>query len=265
MSPRLRPRLTRRWAAAGLAVAVAATGVAVALALAPQASAAILPNGFKSVGYMPSWAGSVNSHPVQQAHPHQLLVRAAQRQRHPAGRSPNTAKLSSLVSLAHANNVRVSIAVGGWNDGNDSAFEALAANATARTTFVNSLVNLVNQYGLDGVDMDWEYPDPGTSGNNFTAADAAAQHGDAQPRQAAHRGRRLRRRHRQRRTAGGLRLRRLAQHHGVRRRQPARQLRLGDRRRQLLEVPRPARGEDRARRAVLQPTRRHHLLLSWSR
>ena len=72
------------------------------------------------------------------------------------------------MSLAHANNVRVSIAIGGWNDGNDSAFEALAANAGPRTTFVNSLVNLVNQYGLDGVDMDWEYPDPGTSGSNFT-------------------------------------------------------------------------------------------------
>ena len=43
------------------------------------------------------------------------------------------------------------------------------ANAGARTTFVNNVVNLVNQYALDGVDIDWEYPDPGTSGNNFTA------------------------------------------------------------------------------------------------
>ncbi|MEK8105218.1 glycoside hydrolase family 18 protein [Micromonospora sp. M12] len=63
----------------------------------------------------------------------------------------------------------VSIAVGGWNDGNDSAFEALAANSGSRTTFVNNLVNFVNQYNLDGVDMDWEYPDPGASANNYTA------------------------------------------------------------------------------------------------
>ena len=61
------------------------------------------------------------------------------------------------------------IAIGGWNDGNDSGFEQMAANAGARTTFVNNVVNLVNQYNLDGVDIDWEYPDPGTSGNNFTA------------------------------------------------------------------------------------------------
>ena len=107
--------------------------------------------------------------PVQQAHPHQLLVRAAQRQRHPAGRREPVQAAVSWSRSATPNNVKVSLAIGGWNDGNDSAFESLAANAGARTTFVNALVNLVNQYNLDGVDIDWEYPDPGTSGNNYTA------------------------------------------------------------------------------------------------
>ncbi len=82
----------------------------------------------------------------------------------------NPSKLSSLVSLGHGNNVKVSIAIGGWNDGNDSAFESLAAQRRRPApTFVNNVVNFVNQYGLDGVDIDWEYPDPGTSGNNYTA------------------------------------------------------------------------------------------------
>src|SRR4029453_15175993 len=30
-------------------------------------------------------------------------------------------------------------------------------------------MSVVNQYGLDGIDIDWEYPDPGTSGNNYSA------------------------------------------------------------------------------------------------
>ena len=168
MSPRLfRSLPRRRWVAASLAVATAATGIAIALTLAPQASAAVLPNGFKSVGYMPSWAGSVNAVQYNKlTHINYSFVLPNSNGTLQA--TPNPSKLSSLVSLAHANNVRVSIAVGGWNNGNDSGFEALAANAGTRTTFVNSLVNLVNQYGLDGVDMDWEYPDPGTSGSNFT-------------------------------------------------------------------------------------------------
>ena len=48
-----------RWGAAGLALATAAAGLAVATA--PTAQATVLPNGFKSVGYLPSWAGSVNA------------------------------------------------------------------------------------------------------------------------------------------------------------------------------------------------------------
>ena len=64
--------------------------------------------------------------------------------------------------------MKVSIAVGGWNNGDDSAFESFASSAGGRTSFVNSIMSFVNQYGLDGVDIDWEYPDPGTSGNNYT-------------------------------------------------------------------------------------------------
>ncbi|RKI00307.1 RICIN domain-containing protein, partial [Corallococcus sp. AB038B] len=48
-------------------------------------------------------------------------------------------------------------------------FEQMAANAGTRTAFVNTVVNFVNAAGLDGVDIDWEYPDPGTSGNNYAA------------------------------------------------------------------------------------------------
>ena len=65
--------------------------------------------------------------------------------------------------------LKVSLSIGGWNDGNNSAFESFAASSGGRTTFTNAVMGLINQYNLDGVDIDWEYPDPGTSGNNFTA------------------------------------------------------------------------------------------------
>ncbi|WFE39415.1 glycosyl hydrolase family 18 protein [Micromonospora sp. WMMD998] len=159
-----RPHLRRRLTAGALALATATA----TLALAPSAAeAAVLPNGFKSVGYMPSWSGSVNS--IQYGKLTHVNYAFALPNGDGSLRAvENPSKLSSLVSLGHANNVKVSIAIGGWNDGDDSAFEALAANSGARGAFVTNVVNFVNQYNLDGVDIDWEYPDPGASANNYT-------------------------------------------------------------------------------------------------
>ncbi|WP_255545304.1 glycosyl hydrolase family 18 protein [Micromonospora parastrephiae] len=148
----------RRALAAGL-LALATAGATLTVT-STAAQAVVLPNNFKSVGYMPSWAGNVNTIQYNKlTHINYAFVLPNNDGSLRAVENPS--KLSSLVSQAHANNVRVSIAVGGWNDGNDSAFEALAANSGSRTNFVNNLVNFVNQYNLDGVDMDWEYPDPG--------------------------------------------------------------------------------------------------------
>ena len=155
----------RRWAAAGLALAAAFTAAVFVPATAAQA--VVLPNNFKSVGYMPSWSGSVDAIQYGKV-THINYAFVLPNANGSLQALDNPSKLSSLVSLGHANNVKVSVAVGGWNDGNDSGFESLAGNSTARTAFVNNLVNLVNQYGLDGVDIDWEYPDPGTSASNYT-------------------------------------------------------------------------------------------------
>ncbi|WP_432833117.1 glycosyl hydrolase family 18 protein [Dactylosporangium sp. CA-092794] len=164
------PRRTRRSAftAAAVAAATAAAGVAVVLAAQPAANAATLPNGFKSIGYMPSWAGSANAiQYTKLTHINYAFI--LPNSNGSLQGLDNPSKLQSIVSQGHAAGVKVSISIGGWNDGNDSAFEALAGNATARTAFVNNVVNFVNQYSLDGVDIDWEYPDPGTSANNYTA------------------------------------------------------------------------------------------------
>lgn len=122
---------------------------------------------FKVVGYMPSWAGSASA--VQYSKlTHLNYAFILPNANGTLQGLDNPSKLQTLVSSGHAAGVKVLIAVGGWNNGNDSAFESLAANSSTRTTFVNSLVSLVNQYNLDGVDIDWEYPDNGASANNYT-------------------------------------------------------------------------------------------------
>ena len=73
-------------------------------------------------------------------------------------RSPE--QLHELVRAARASGVKVLISVGGWHDGNDQGFEILAGNTDATALFVQNMINLVQEYQLDGIDIDWEYPGP---------------------------------------------------------------------------------------------------------
>ncbi|HEY2981031.1 MAG TPA: glycosyl hydrolase family 18 protein [Anaerolineales bacterium] len=77
----------------------------------------------------------------------------------------NAWKLRKLIETAHSHSVRVCISVGGW--GWDSAFEQLAASAESRAAFVQNLMAVIYEYQFDGADIDWEYPDPGASAQNF--------------------------------------------------------------------------------------------------
>ncbi|KAH6953868.1 chitinase [Ilyonectria sp. MPI-CAGE-AT-0026] len=58
--------------------------------------------------------------------------------------------------------VKIWIAFGGWafNDPGptQSTFSDLAASAVHTQTFIDSLVQMMNKYEFDGVDIDWEYP-----------------------------------------------------------------------------------------------------------
>ena len=45
------------------------------------------------------------------------------------------------------------ISVGGWNNGDDSAFNIISSNSGLRATFINNLINFMNQNNLDGIDI----------------------------------------------------------------------------------------------------------------
>lgn len=125
----------------------------------------------KIVGYMPSWAGTASSIQYDKL-THINYSFAIPNTNGKLKPLENTAKLQQIVSYAHANNVKVLIAVGGYSESGvtlDSRFEGIGANPTYRTNLVNDIVSLVQQYNLDGADMDWEFPDAGASANNFQA------------------------------------------------------------------------------------------------
>lgn len=70
----------------------------------------------------------------------------------PAYHIPNT----SLIYHAHQNNTKVMISLGGWTLSDD--FPAIAADPVKRSNFAHSCNEIVKIYGIDGVDIDWEYP-----------------------------------------------------------------------------------------------------------
>jgi chitinase len=61
-------------------------------------------------------------------------------------------------------NLKVLISIGGWSWSTN--FSNVAADPVKRDKFAASAAEFVSKYGLDGVDIDWEYPVEG--GNNIT-------------------------------------------------------------------------------------------------
>ena len=73
-----------------------------------------------------------------------------------------------LIKKAHNDNCKVYIAVGGWSYKDvplQSAFEEAAKTPETRKKLVESIVRVVEDYGFDGVELDWEYPNSASSSN----------------------------------------------------------------------------------------------------
>lgn len=58
--------------------------------------------------------------------------------------------------ICHSNDVKLLPSIGGWTLSNN--FSAIAADPIKRQTFANSCVELIDAFGFDGIDLDWEYP-----------------------------------------------------------------------------------------------------------
>ena len=62
----------------------------------------------------------------------------------------------SLIDLAHKNKVKVVLSIGGWEDSEN--FPLVASSESLRTAFAQSCVHVIKEYNLDGIDIDWEFP-----------------------------------------------------------------------------------------------------------
>jgi hypothetical protein len=122
---------------------------------------------YNIVGYVPSWQGD-NASIDYSKYTHLNYAFAIPNTNGTIGAVDNSSKLSDLVSRGHATNTKVILSVGGWlsSSPDNTPFESIANNSSYITTFVNACANLVTQYNLDGIDIDWEYPSAQAKWNN---------------------------------------------------------------------------------------------------
>jgi len=130
------------------------------------------------VGYVPSWQGD-NAAIDYSKYTHLNYAFGIPNTNGTVGAIDNASKLSDLVSRGHATNTKVILSIGGWltTSPDNTPYESIANNSSYITTFVNTCANLITQYNLDGIDIDWEYPSSQTKWNNIMNPLATKVHG----------------------------------------------------------------------------------------
>lgn len=116
---------------------------------------------FKVVGYYPSWKPDRLSSVDFNIITHVCYAFAIPTAEGELLDLENPDTVRALIRSAHDNGAKVLLSVGGWSY-NDTPLESVFMEATADETrlayFVENILFMCQEYGFDGVDMDWEHP-----------------------------------------------------------------------------------------------------------
>lgn len=78
-------------------------------------------------------------------------------------------KLKTLVALKEENpDLKILLSIGGWGAGR---FSEMASTAERRASFAFDCKRKMDEYGLDGIDLDWEYPTSSAAGISSSVDD----------------------------------------------------------------------------------------------
>lgn len=130
-------------------------------------------NDFKVVAYYPNWYGDFTAKVQWDKLTHVNYAFALPNRNGTVDSVQGyTDVITNLIAAAHEKDVKVSLAIGGWSysDGSlcaDVFEEATDTDAKCRS-LADGVLALVDEYGFDGVDVDWEYPTAG-SVDQYTA------------------------------------------------------------------------------------------------
>ena len=62
------------------------------------------------------------------------------------------------ISALKEQGVTTSVAIGGWTDSADSKYSRMVATKESRKKFIDSALSFIENFGYQGLDLDWEYP-----------------------------------------------------------------------------------------------------------
>jgi len=111
------------------------------------------------VGYITSWGDRI---PNPQLVTHLNYAFGHVAESFDSVRIDNPERLRSMVALKASNpNLHVMLSVGGWGSGR---FSEMAANPEFRQSFARHCREAIDEYSLDGIDIDWEYPTSNAAG-----------------------------------------------------------------------------------------------------
>ena len=109
------------------------------------------------VGYYPNW---VSSQMAASSINYEVVTHVNHAFAWP-DESGNILSYNNMLSLdfcqtIQSNGAKVILSLGGW--GNDVGFRTVSASSELRELFIDNLINIVDTYGYNGVDLDWEHP-----------------------------------------------------------------------------------------------------------
>ncbi len=128
---------------------------------------------FVVIGYVGGYTGLIDTnmvHAEKLTHINYAFVNIKNNRAFLAHPDKDSVNFVNLKKLKLKNpDLKILISIGGWSwSGN---FSSAALSDTSRKGFAVSAVSIIRKYALDGVDIDWEYPDQSGDGNTYRSGD----------------------------------------------------------------------------------------------
>lgn len=112
------------------------------------------------IGYVPGFRGGLkdlNIDATKLTHINYAFVDVKDSMAWLTNMETDTINFKHLVSLKEKNpNLKILISIGGWSWSEN--FSDAVLTLSSRNKFAATSVDIIHRYGLDGVDIDWEYP-----------------------------------------------------------------------------------------------------------